>query len=78
MSKDKTGSLIFEGIITGIQKTYYAIKILNSPAMEDKEVRGFLSGKMKMNKIKVIIGDVVVVELDSYDLTKGRITYRKK
>jgi len=78
MSKDKNETLTFEGVITGIQKTYYAIQISNAPAMENVVVKGFLSGKMKLNKIKVIIGDTVVVELDSYDLTKGRITYRKK
>lgn len=35
-----------------------------------------LSGKMRMNKIRLSIGDKVVVEMTPYDLTKGRITYR--
>lgn len=37
-----------------------------------------LSGKMRMNKIRILTGDSVTVELSPYDLTKGRITYRDK
>lgn len=36
-----------------------------------------VSGKIRMNHIRVLVGDKVVVELSTYDLTKGRITYRK-
>lgn len=39
-------------------------------------ILGILSGKMRMNKIKVLPGDRVTVEMTPYDLTKGRITYR--
>jgi translation initiation factor IF-1 len=35
-----------------------------------------LSGKMRMNKIKILAGDTVAVEMTPYDLTKGRIIYR--
>lgn len=41
-------------------------------------VLAYLSGKMKMNRIKILSGDEVVVELSPYDLTRGRIVYRKK
>lgn len=37
-----------------------------------------LSGKMRMNFIRILPGDRVTVELSPYDLTKGRITYRHK
>lgn len=37
-----------------------------------------LSGKLKMNFIRVVAGDRVTVELSPYDLTKGRITWRSK
>lgn len=37
-----------------------------------------LSGKMRMNFIRILPGDKVTVELSPYDLTKGRITYRHK
>ena len=37
-----------------------------------------ISGKMRMNNIRIILGDRVKVELSPYDLTKGRISYRYK
>ncbi len=37
-----------------------------------------ISGKMRMNYIKILPGDKVKVEMSPYDLTKGRITYRYK
>jgi translation initiation factor IF-1 len=36
----------------------------------------YLSGRLKQNKIKVILGDQVKLEASAYDLSKGRITYR--
>ncbi len=40
-------------------------------------VLAYLSGKMKMNYIKIDVGDIVDVELSPYDLTKGRVVYRE-
>lgn len=42
----------------------------------DQEIIGYLSGKMRMNRIKVLPGDHVKLEMSPYDLTKGRVTYR--
>ena len=42
------------------------------------EVLAHVSGKIRMNFIRVIPGDRVLVELSPYDLTRGRITYRFK
>jgi translation initiation factor IF-1 len=36
----------------------------------------YMGGRLKQNKIKVILGDAVKIEMSPYDLTKGRITYR--
>ena len=36
-----------------------------------------VSGKIRMNYIRILAGDTVVLELSEYDLTRGRITYRK-
>jgi translation initiation factor IF-1 len=36
----------------------------------------YMGGRLKQNKIKVILGDKVKIEMSPYDLTKGRITYR--
>jgi translation initiation factor IF-1 len=41
------------------------------------EVTAHLSGKMRMNRIMVMAGDHVKVEVSPYDLKKGRITYRQ-
>ncbi len=40
------------------------------------EVLAHISGKMRMNYIRITKGDRVMVELSPYDLTRGRITYR--
>ena len=40
------------------------------------EILAHLSGRMRMNKIRLLPGDMVRVEMSPYDLTKGRITYR--
>lgn len=42
------------------------------------KVLAHISGKLRMNFIKILPGDRVTVELSPYDLTRGRITYRLK
>lgn len=42
------------------------------------EIIAHISGKMRMNYIKILPGDKVKLEMSPYDLTKGRITYRYK
>ena len=37
-----------------------------------------ISGKLRMNNIRLLVGDKVEVEMSPYDLTKGRIAFRKK
>ncbi len=39
---------------------------------------GYTAGKMRKNRIKVLIGDIVTVEVTQYDLTKGRVVKRHK
>jgi translation initiation factor IF-1 len=41
-------------------------------------IMAHISGKMRMHYIRIIPGDEVTVEMTPYDLTKGRIVYRKK
>ncbi|EKD32978.1 MAG: Bacterial translation initiation factor 1 (BIF-1) [uncultured bacterium] len=59
---------IVEELLPGAQ---FRIKIPNG-----QFVIGYLSGKMRMNHIKVLPGDKVKMEVSPYDLTKGRITFR--
>ena len=42
------------------------------------EVLAHISGKLRMNYIKILPGDKVTLELSPYDLTKGRIKWREK
>lgn len=42
------------------------------------QILAHVSGKIRMNHIRILLGDVVTVELSPYDLTRGRITYRHK
>ena len=44
----------------------------------DHQVLAHTSGKMRKNRIRVLAGDKVNVEMTPYDLTKGRITFRHK
>jgi translation initiation factor IF-1 len=41
-------------------------------------VLAHVSGKIRMNNVRILPGDKVTVELSPYDLTRGRITYRRK
>jgi translation initiation factor IF-1 len=42
------------------------------------QILAHVSGKIRMNHIRILLGDNVTVELSPYDLTRGRITYRHK
>lgn len=43
---------------------------------DDNEIIAYLSGKMRLNRIKVLVGDKVKVETSEYGKTKGRIVHR--
>lgn len=60
-------------VVEALPNTFFKI-ILD----DGKEIIGFLSGKMRMNKITILPGDKVTVEMSPYDQTKGRIVYRLK
>ena len=57
----------------GLPAAMFRIKLDNSPNL----VLAHLSGRMRKNNIKVLLGDRVEMEFSPYDLTKGRITRRK-
>jgi translation initiation factor IF-1 len=63
-----------DGIIEEtLPNTQFIVKFDNG-----HKVIAHISGKMRMNFIKILEGDKVAVELSPYDLTRGRITYRYK
>ena len=45
---------------------------------QDRIVLAHLAGRLRRNRIRVLAGDRVTLEMSPYDLTKGRITYRHK
>ncbi len=53
--------------------SHYAVKLENGMT-----IRATISGKMRMNRIRILPGDRVTVELSPYDLKQGRIVYRFK
>lgn len=53
---------------------FFKVKINDT----DHIVLATISGRMRRNRIRILTGDRVDVELSPYDLTKGRITYRHK
>ena len=60
-------------VVETMPNTIFRVRLEN-----DHEIIAHISGKLRMNCIKILPGDRVVVELSPYDLTKGRITWRKK
>ena len=63
-----------EGVIEEVlPNTMYRVRI----EQFDKTVLASLNGRMRMNNIKVLGGDVVELEFSPYDLTRGRITRRR-
>ena len=45
---------------------------------EEKTVLAHLAGRLRRNRIRVLAGDRVTIEMSPYDLTKGRIIYRER
>lgn len=60
-------------VIEALPNAQFRVRLEN-----EHEILGLLSGKMRMNYIKILPGDRVKVELSPYDLSKGRIVYRYK
>lgn len=58
-------------VIELLPSTTFKVRLENG-----HEILAHLSGKMRMNKIKIIPGDSVKIEMSPYDLNKGRIIYR--
>ncbi len=62
------------GVVTELlPNAMFRVKLEN-----DHEILGHTAGRMRKNRIRVLAGDEVLVEMTHYDLSKGRITYRFK
>ena len=64
----------FTGVVAELlPNAMFRVKLEN-----DHTILAHTSGKMRKNRIRVLAGDRVTVEMTPYDLTKGRITFRFK
>lgn len=64
----------FDGTVTELlPNAMFRVKLEN-----EHEIIAHTSGRMRKNRIRVLAGDKVTVEMTPYDLTKGRITFRFK
>jgi translation initiation factor IF-1 len=64
----------FKGVVSEIlPNAMFRIELENGHI-----ILGHMAGKMRKNRIRVLQGDTVIVEMTPYDLTKGRIIYREK
>jgi translation initiation factor IF-1 len=70
---NKKGFLELEGeVIELLPNATFKVLLQN-----DQEILAHLAGKMRMYKIRILPGDKVVVEISPYDMSKGRIIFRK-
>ncbi|HPF17146.1 MAG TPA: translation initiation factor IF-1 [Thermotogota bacterium] len=74
MPKNSSDVIKIDGkVLEALPNAVFKVELENG-----HEVIAHISGKMRKNFIRLVPGDSVVVELSIYDLTKGRIVYRKK
>ena len=72
MSKEDV--LELEGVVKEVQpNAMFLVELKNGHV-----IQAHISGKLRMNFIRILVGDKVTVEMSPYDLTKGRITWRSK
>lgn len=70
----KQGLIRAEGVVTNdLSNGKYKVELDNG-----HEVVAYLGGKIRNNNIRILVGDEVTVEMSMYDLSNGRIVYRKK
>ena len=60
-------------VVEALPNTVFKVKLPNGHV-----VTATISVKLRMNYIKILVGDNVTVEVSPYDISKGRITWRKK
>lgn len=72
MSKDDV--IETEGtVIEALPNATFKVRLVNGLV-----ITAYISGKLRMNYIRILEGDTVKLEMSPYDLTKGRITWRSK
>ncbi len=66
--------VVLEGTVTkALPNATFEVELPNKQL-----ITAYLSGRIRKNKINILVGDLVVLELSEYDLLNGRIVFRKK
>ena len=74
MPKQSKDTITLQGVVKELlPNTTFRVQLENG-----HEVIASISGKMRLHFIRILPGDQVTVEISPYDLTKGRISYRKR
>ena len=68
----KEAKIEVDGKVTSVVKDVYTVELENGHI-----VMAHVSGKIRMNMIRILPGDKVTIEMSPYDLKHGRIVYRK-
>ena len=72
MSKDDV--IEVEGVVVeALRNAEFRVRLTNN-----HEITAYVSGKLRIHSIRILPGDAVKLEMSPYDLTKGRIVWRKK
>ena len=70
----KDDIITMNGTIEEVQRNaIFKVKLEN-----DHMITAVISGRMRQNKIQILLGDRVKIEMSPYDLTKGRVVYRER
>jgi translation initiation factor IF-1 len=77
--KVKEENVTLEGVVTDALKSGFLVEITPEDTTKPAFiVNAHLSGKLRKNFIRIVVGDKVRVEVSPYDLLRGRITFRLK
>jgi translation initiation factor IF-1 len=70
----KEDQITAEGVVQEVlPNAMFRVQLENGPT-----ILGHISGKMRKNKIQILAGDMVRIEMSPYDLTRGRIAFRHR
>ena len=73
MAKDDVIEIEGATVVDSLPNATFKVELTNG-----HQILAHISGKLRMNFIRILPGDKVTVEMSPYDLTKGRITWRSK
>lgn len=86
--KDRKGSIFYMAkeesikctgvVIESLPNAMFRVRLDNDQIDNDRVILAHTSGGVRKNRIRILVGDRVTVEMTPYDLSRGRITFREK